>query len=58
MSYNDFIELLCYYDELKQERIRLYDRYMNDEIDEFVLESFEQEINYVESALSHYKTNN
>ena len=58
MSYNDYMELLFYYDELKQERVRLYDRYMNDEIDEFVLESFEQEVSYIESLLNNYKINN
>ena len=54
----EYYELLCYYNDLQEERLRIYDRYMNNEIDEFVLEAFEQEVSYVESMLNHYKLNN
>ena len=53
----EYYELLCYYNDLQEERLRIYDRYMNDEIDEFVLESFEQEILDIEKLLNKYKGN-
>jgi hypothetical protein len=53
----EYYELLCYYNDLQEERFRLYDRYMNDEINEDVLKEFEEEVLSVERQLSKYKMN-